>query len=1215
MRLPLRCNVSLRGNGMKVLTANNFIPCNTPVIECRGRYKLAEPGVSRHRPAPFLLVHKLSSELEVVVDGKTYGNDSRFCRRATSRTGESNAVVKHYLEKGSLHLYIVASGNIEKNQEILLPPLEPRNGFVDPDLSVQEELREVKKGEGRKLVNGSAEGRRKVLNNKRRKRENAKKKELAGSSSEDEDEEERAERDARIAKEKERLAKQREEREKQREKEKVVEKEKLPSPRKTRSAAGGGNVEVEEPEVVEKILEPVNVNNEDEVIKTEDSDPEIKFNVKDEPERKPDKSQLSIVIPKQEDEKDEKSSSSVQNSPAIKSPAKAVLGLPDQTGLIIGVNTINYDVSFRNKAKTREERKMEMIMKAIEAMERQEARKRQEGGETPGLDKPEKKRRRSNSVKAGAADSNLEQSSAEEGSGGPSSSSRPASKGKGRGRRQTGGLSARRRSRAKSGDSSAVSETELVDELLNGDRATSEQFKYPRNKKSSAMADQEPDDDVSKQYIRGSRSPPGIANHLLRSARTDKKEQVKVTATAVAEEPRSAPVELPSSIGCSAKKRWLRAAMSADMSEEASMSPVLGASCSPVLGEDQAGPGSSSPAQASPEPDYTPLKKRRLANYAGSEETAARAEETTVPVPAGLHLSQPVNEKIKSLPNGLKKRLITNMVLEAVLDKAMEDFDNEKKSDDGQVVSEVSGDPMLSLEPDLHNYKDQNMDARQEDVKERSEDAVSSNVIVTSEPVKSFEQMDCDERSPSSVTDTVKTETGVPCEPSSEAGSPVPQQQQELELDTVPAEEKQFCDTPLQDEAMSPVSSFPASPGTPVFDEQPVVESGSGTASCAAIPSVPSQHKGFKSFFSTDLSVEDIDRELEARREELAREVEAGPGCSADSSPALSPGSSGRSAGAGDAGQDSAAGPHTGQTKKRMSLADYKKRRQESRGSGGSRPSTPTPGPALPTSALPSLPALPGLEPFNKHERKKRAEPPSSRPASPPTSPASQTSSQSAPVVVGGAPALPEHPREDLTERLRKEFGLNIDESDGDSSPSERRLESARARDKDVRGKPVRQDSRVKDRSGETRTHEDKAKARSQSESKSGLGGSSSSRGREQPREKGREGRDRDGYRDSREPGYRDKGREYRDTDIRGSKRAPQHGGGPRRPPYPSSPTGPGRGLHNQGGARRPPHHPASPSRRNSQDTGYSHSSSSSSYYKGGDSSRRNNFSRNFYPS
>merc|ERR1719310_1448120 len=35
---------------------------------------------------------------------------------------------------------------------------------------------------------------------------------------------------------------------------------------------------------------------------------------------------------------------------------------------------------------------------------------------------------------------------------------------------------------------------------------------------------------------------------------------------------------------------------------------------------------------------------------------------------------QTVSDKIKSLPNGLKKRLISNLVLEAVLDKAMEDY-------------------------------------------------------------------------------------------------------------------------------------------------------------------------------------------------------------------------------------------------------------------------------------------------------------------------------------------------------------------------------------------------------------------------------------------------------------------------------------------------------------------------------------------------------------
>ena len=46
---PIRCNVSLRGNGLKVLTANNFIPSQTPIIECRGKYML---GSGNHRYIP-----------------------------------------------------------------------------------------------------------------------------------------------------------------------------------------------------------------------------------------------------------------------------------------------------------------------------------------------------------------------------------------------------------------------------------------------------------------------------------------------------------------------------------------------------------------------------------------------------------------------------------------------------------------------------------------------------------------------------------------------------------------------------------------------------------------------------------------------------------------------------------------------------------------------------------------------------------------------------------------------------------------------------------------------------------------------------------------------------------------------------------------------------------------------------------------------------------
>lgn len=85
--------------------------------------------------------------------------------------------------------------------------------------------------------------------------------------------------------------------------------------------------------------------------------------------------------------------------------------------------SINYDVSFRNKTKTREERKMESIMKAIEAMEKKEARKRKDSEEKG---KPDKKRRRSDSTKTGlsGAGESQDQSSADEGYVGlPSTSS------------------------------------------------------------------------------------------------------------------------------------------------------------------------------------------------------------------------------------------------------------------------------------------------------------------------------------------------------------------------------------------------------------------------------------------------------------------------------------------------------------------------------------------------------------------------------------------------------------------------------------------------------------------------------------------------------------------------------------------------------------------------------------------------------------------------
>merc|ERR1719422_2540023 len=117
---------------------------------------------------------------------------------------------------------------------------------------------------------------------------------------------------------------------------------------------------------------------------------------------------------------------------------------PDNSGLIVGVDTINYDASssLRNKAKSREERKMEMIMKQIEALEKAEQKKKEHehgggpgivgGGGEPGyrpVGGPEervasaKRKRRSSSATAksnhASTDSAMDVSSAEEGRDAP----------------------------------------------------------------------------------------------------------------------------------------------------------------------------------------------------------------------------------------------------------------------------------------------------------------------------------------------------------------------------------------------------------------------------------------------------------------------------------------------------------------------------------------------------------------------------------------------------------------------------------------------------------------------------------------------------------------------------------------------------------------------------------------------------------------------------
>ena len=352
-------------------------------------------------------------------------------------TNISFVKVKHHLDKGSLHLYIVSTKAIEKNQEIFLSP-ENKNGILPP-LSIQDELRQIKK------MNGLTDEKksRKNANAKRRLKRECVKKDLCDSSSED---------DTPVSLRKTRsnavvLEKPSEKNVnfdlKLKEETKVPKEEVIEEPTMT--------VEKEKKEIEEYDEKKSPKVEMDSLEAKPDKMKELKIEIKEE----------TVEVPTTGEEK--KVTEDVDYSPALKSPegssssapakspGKPVLGLPDQSGLIVGVNTINYDVGLRNKSKTREEKKMEMILKAIEAMERAEARKKSENGES-GSEKVMVKRRRSNSMKKDNADSNLDGSSGEE-SGLMDLKSDRAKVMKGKRRRN---LSMRRRSRAKSGDSTSA---------------------------------------------------------------------------------------------------------------------------------------------------------------------------------------------------------------------------------------------------------------------------------------------------------------------------------------------------------------------------------------------------------------------------------------------------------------------------------------------------------------------------------------------------------------------------------------------------------------------------------------------------------------------------------------------------------------------------------------------------------------------------------------
>ncbi|XP_060841669.1 histone-lysine N-methyltransferase set-26 isoform X1 [Rhopalosiphum padi] len=125
VKIPIsRTKMSLLPSGIKMLVSSSVLTNNQPIVEVRGKFtwtgSLAykDPIPNRTDPYVFFYVVRFSTDcdIEVCVDCRTYGNDARFVRRSC----KPNAELKHYIEKGSIHLYIVANRYIEKNTEITI---------------------------------------------------------------------------------------------------------------------------------------------------------------------------------------------------------------------------------------------------------------------------------------------------------------------------------------------------------------------------------------------------------------------------------------------------------------------------------------------------------------------------------------------------------------------------------------------------------------------------------------------------------------------------------------------------------------------------------------------------------------------------------------------------------------------------------------------------------------------------------------------------------------------------------------------------------------------------------------------------------------------------------------------------------------------------------------------------------------------------------------
>ncbi|XP_038210672.1 uncharacterized protein LOC119831415 [Zerene cesonia] len=110
--------------GGKILIATKDLKENTPIIELRGKYMLSNQHrpqlqnsarAGSQKPGPFVFFYRLPKDnTQICIDTRTYGNEARFVRRSC----KPNAELQHCIVKGALHVYLVTIGVIQSNTEI-----------------------------------------------------------------------------------------------------------------------------------------------------------------------------------------------------------------------------------------------------------------------------------------------------------------------------------------------------------------------------------------------------------------------------------------------------------------------------------------------------------------------------------------------------------------------------------------------------------------------------------------------------------------------------------------------------------------------------------------------------------------------------------------------------------------------------------------------------------------------------------------------------------------------------------------------------------------------------------------------------------------------------------------------------------------------------------------------------------------------------------------